>query len=201
MQCVSNQVALLKILLHAAKHPHANVDGVLLGSIENSVLHISDAIPLFHNSVELAGPTEIALEQIETYTQQPGRPRIVGFYYSDARFQAADISPISKRVADQILAKHEGSVLVLLDNKRLSSFLQEGLEGDLLPFDLFMHEGKAWKREVQNKLKLQDSSLKVLRDSFQSLVKQLVHCNLNDFDDHLDDLSKDFLNPELLVKH
>lgn len=38
-----------QVLLHAAKHPHAAVCGILLGPKENAAC-IDDAVPLFHHT-------------------------------------------------------------------------------------------------------------------------------------------------------
>lgn len=243
----ADQLPLLKILFHAAKYPHAGVNGILLGSAgAGGAVTVTDAIPLFHNSLELAGPTEIALgqvrnscthagclgdspcshdtsvlcmvavpkllhgtlmplhdpcsmhitcAQVETYTKESGRPQVVGYYHCDARFQASDISPIGRRLADRIAQRHPSAVVLLLDNKKLSAFLQEGGESPAGPFELFRQEGSTWRRETPGKLTV--SSNKAVREKFLSAFQQQSYRQLHDFDEHLDDLSKDFLNPQL----
>ena len=70
----ADQLPLLKILFHAAKYPHAGVNGILLGSADaGGAVTVTDAIPLFHNSLELAGPTEIALGQVRNSCTHAGR--------------------------------------------------------------------------------------------------------------------------------
>ena len=62
-------VALLKALLHAAKYPHASVNGLLLGKrVEGGeggepATRIVDAVPLFHAGLTLAPMLEVALAQ------------------------------------------------------------------------------------------------------------------------------------------
>mmetsp|Transcript_26897 Transcript_26897/g.58721 ORF Transcript_26897/g.58721 Transcript_26897/m.58721 type:complete len:229 (+) Transcript_26897:144-830(+) len=212
--CTSDILPLVKILLHAAKYPHCTINGVLLGSVDGSSnsVKIVDAIPLFHVSTSLAPPTELALSQVEAYTSQSqGKLQLVGYYHSEARYQAADMGPISRRVADRISDKYPGAVAVLLDNKKLGAFLQDqaGKEktddskavvpATAHPFDLFTRDGRNWKREAASQFSLSGSgsSWKVLQENFVSLFKQQAHRNLNDFDEHLDDPSKDYLNPGL----
>lgn len=60
----AEQLPLIKLLLHAAKHPSSSVSGLLLGSASDSAVTVSDVIPLFHNSTQLAMPTEMALTQV-----------------------------------------------------------------------------------------------------------------------------------------
>ncbi|GAB5032699.1 mov34 mpn pad-1 family protein [Nannochloropsis oceanica] len=55
----------LKVLLHAAKHSHADVCGLLLGPVENTSI-IDDAVPLFHHTT--VGPLlETAFLLVEQY--------------------------------------------------------------------------------------------------------------------------------------
>lgn len=64
MSCSCEQLPLLKILLHGAKHPQRTVNGLLLGTASSSGTTVTDVVPLFHNSVGLAAPAEIAFGQV-----------------------------------------------------------------------------------------------------------------------------------------
>jgi len=72
MKVTCESLPLLKILLHASKHPSCTVNGVLLGkevkvsagSEGEGEVRVSDIVPLFHASYHLAAPTEIALAQV-----------------------------------------------------------------------------------------------------------------------------------------
>jgi hypothetical protein len=73
---VLDSKALLKILLHAAKHPSHAVNGVLLGTAEAAqpgspregaappAVTLADAVPLFHSFLSLAPALEAALFQV-----------------------------------------------------------------------------------------------------------------------------------------
>lgn len=57
--------AYLKIFLHAAKHPHKPVNGVLLGNASGSgKVTIDDAIPLLHHWTSLSPMMEIGLDLV-----------------------------------------------------------------------------------------------------------------------------------------
>lgn len=62
-----------KMILHAAKYPHCAINGVLLAEDTKSkdskgkVLHISDAIPLFHMCLHVSPMAEVALTQVFNY--------------------------------------------------------------------------------------------------------------------------------------
>lgn len=63
---VSHQ-AYVKIILHAAKHPHKPVNGVLLGSQSpsgSSSVLVSDAVPLLHLWTSLSPMMEIGLDLV-----------------------------------------------------------------------------------------------------------------------------------------
>ncbi|KAG1671973.1 hypothetical protein FOA52_013345 [Chlamydomonas sp. UWO 241] len=196
--CSCEQLPLLKILCHAAKHPQATVNGLLLGKASASGVVVSDAVPLFHNSHGLAAPTEVAMSQVEAYTAEAGRPQIVGYYHCDAAMQSAEAGPIPRRIADGVASKHPGSVLVLLDNKKLGVFLAQGSAGVPHPFELFTHEGKGWKREVPEAFTVGGSGgAENLRESFSGMLRACSHRALADFEEHLDDVSKDWTNPRL----
>lgn len=58
-------VALVKLLLHAAKYSSSTINGILLGQMGNGQdIYVSDVIPLFHTATNLAMPTEIALSMV-----------------------------------------------------------------------------------------------------------------------------------------
>lgn len=57
--------AYTKIVLHAAKYPYAAVNGILLAPKDKSKnQYIIDAIPLFHQCLNVTPMAEIALIQV-----------------------------------------------------------------------------------------------------------------------------------------
>lgn len=60
--------AYCKILLHAVKHPHCAINGVLLAednkSKDRKVLKFVDCVPLFHLTLSLSPMLEAALLQV-----------------------------------------------------------------------------------------------------------------------------------------
>lgn len=58
--------AYCKMILHAAKYPHASINGILLAldKKKGGVVRIMDCVPLFHLSLNLAPMAEIALSQV-----------------------------------------------------------------------------------------------------------------------------------------
>lgn len=60
-----SDLAYTKIILHALKHPHQPVNGILLGSPSSSgVVEIVDTIPLLHHWTSLSPMMEIGLDLV-----------------------------------------------------------------------------------------------------------------------------------------
>ncbi len=112
-------------------------------------------------------------------------------------------------MADRIADKHANSVMLLLDNVKLASYLADGggLDRETAsssqqhPFDLYSREkgSGAWRKESHGAFAVTGgaaSGLASLRESFFSMFQAQAHRKLVDFDDHFDDVTKDFLNPD-----
>ena len=74
--------AFAKIILHVSKYPHAAVNGVLLGEVNNGKCIIQDSIPLFHGCLTLAPMLEIALAKIEAFCETVNW-KICGYYQAN----------------------------------------------------------------------------------------------------------------------
>jgi len=72
--------AYLKIMFHAAKHPHLPVNGVLLGKLSSSdAVVIEDAIPLLHHWTSLSPMMEISLDLVSAFQPSTCGPMIGSF--------------------------------------------------------------------------------------------------------------------------
>ncbi|KXZ45538.1 hypothetical protein GPECTOR_53g124 [Gonium pectorale] len=201
---VVHQGPLLKILAHAAKFPANSVNGVLLGNcVESGSVEVHDVIPLCHTTLSLAPALEIGLAQVESYTHITGGVEIVGYYQSDSRSGSSDLSPLGRKIADKVAEHQAQAVVLLLDNKQLEQFCKASADN---PFELFRQDGtRGWKRvtdgskaaegaDAAPSLQLKGGDWKKLREEFFTMFKQLKHRTLHDFEEHLDDASKDWLN-------
>ena len=62
-----SHLAYLKVALHAAKYPHKQVNGVLLGSaVSTGEVDIVDAVPLLHLWTSLSPSMEIGLDLVSS---------------------------------------------------------------------------------------------------------------------------------------
>lgn len=193
--------ALQKILLHAAKYPSHHVVGILLGSLkQKEKVVITDAIPLFHNSLFLSPCVETALVQVGAHAEQQGA-QLVGLYYGDYNFNATSLHPAVSRLADRLHEKSDRSCVLFIEGKVLAQFSKDGSSS---PVQLLQRdETRGWRRtsvaeSSSSALKLAAGSWVQAQQRFLTLYKLLMHRQLADFDEHLDDLSRDYLNAQLL---
>lgn len=192
------QEAYIKLVLHALKHRTSAVNGALVGRISGAgdVVEISDAVPLCHSHIGLLPPLEIALIQIEEFYGAQGLG-VVGYFHANERFDDHELSNVAKNIGDHMHRYFQQAALLLLDNKKLEA-LPKGK--DMSPVMQLYTRGdssKSWKivnPDSSSRLSLKEPSANVVLLDYISSQKWL---QIVDFDDHLDDISKDWMNSDL----
>ncbi|KAI7734104.1 hypothetical protein M8C21_018903 [Ambrosia artemisiifolia] len=193
---VIHQNAYVKLVLHALNHKTSAVNAVLLGRLSGEVIEITDSVPLFHSSqIGLLPPLEIALITIEEYYSSQGLS-IVGYFHANERFNDLELGTVAKNIADHVYRYFPQAPVLLLDNKKLGALQNKK---DAAPvMQLYTRDSsKSWKQVESNgpnRLTIKEPSANVVLLDFISSEKwnEVV-----DFDDHLDDISKDWLNSGL----
>ncbi|XP_063235870.1 ER membrane protein complex subunit 8/9 homolog [Bacillus rossius redtenbacheri] len=184
--------AYCKMILHAAKYPHCAVNGILLaedirnkGEAKGKEIFILDAIPLFHLCLHVTPMAEVALTQIDHWASSVGL-HIVGYYLANE-----DIRDLSfercNRIAEKVADNFSSACMVVIDNRNLTL----NMENSALCVSQ-MVDGK-WKSKDKSSISLARSCLDVAAD----LVQQCAYEALADFDNHLDDVARDWRNPAL----
>lgn len=114
--------AYTKIILHAAKYPYASVNGILLAAKDKSKNQcIVDAIPLFHQCLNVTPMAEIALVQVEAMAADEGL-QIAGYYAAAENFNENSIEKVpGARVAEKI-SEQLGNAVCIMVCLRLPSF-------------------------------------------------------------------------------
>lgn len=188
-----HQNAYVKLVLHALKHRTSAVNGVLVGRLSgDDTVEIVDSVPLFHSQIGLLPPLEIALIMIEEYYNNKGLS-IVGYFHANERFDDFELSNVAKNIGDHITKYFPGAALLLLDNKKLEA-LPKGK--DRIPvMQLYTKDAsRSWKLVGSDRLTFKEPSANVILLDYISSQKWK---DITDFDDHLDDISKDWLNSGL----
>nr|XP_002124407.1 ER membrane protein complex subunit 8/9 homolog [Ciona intestinalis] len=188
--------AFTKLQLHAAKYPHCAINGLLVACKqtlkESKAIEIVDAIPLFHQCIELTPMLEIALTHVDAHCH--ANDLFVAGYYEAPQHLPSSIEPsiFGSKIADKIHGNLESVLsgekgkslahLVVIDNKRIT-------KTDSVNFFEKANEGK-WKRCSQKDITFQENCEPVL----MHLLNRKVARDIVDFDNHLDDISAHWLN-------
>ncbi|CAM0907745.1 unnamed protein product [Alopecurus aequalis] len=197
------QAAYVKLALHALKHPAAAVNGLLVGRLLDSaaspaVVSVVDAVPLSHqpHHLPLLPTLELALTLVEDHFAGQGLA-VVGYYHANARRDDTELPAVAKRVGDHIFRYFPRAAVLLLDNEKLEKVMK-GNSRDAVVQLYTRDSSKSWRQagsDASSQLSLKEPSTNVVLADHVTTKKwqQVV-----DFDDHLDDISKDWLNPSLL---
>ena len=187
------------LALHALKHPKLAVSGVLLG---RSHADITNAVPLTHVALALAPCIEVALTLIAKHAEQ-SKEQIVGFYYADARGEKlTSVPPLVAKLGEAAVSAAQASggdasgvSLLLLDADRAES------GATALGLQLFVKGGgQSWTCAGDHSASGASGRLSVggnpanLVDSY---VDENRHERVVDFDDHFEDVEKDWRNAAL----
>uniref|UniRef100_A0A2P2KDD0 MPN domain-containing protein n=3 Tax=Rhizophora mucronata TaxID=61149 RepID=A0A2P2KDD0_RHIMU len=192
-----SQNAYIKLVLHSLKHRTSSVNGVLIGrasSQNGDAVEITDTVPLFHNQLGLLPPLEISLIMIEEYYAAQGLV-IVGYFHANERFDDTGLGNLAKNIGDHIYRYFPQAAILLLDNKKLES-LPKGKDRSPVMQLYTRDASKNWKlagSDGGSSLIMKEPAANtVLLDYISSEKWQ----DVVDFDDHLDDITKDWLNVE-----
>ncbi|KII90514.1 hypothetical protein PLICRDRAFT_173916 [Plicaturopsis crispa FD-325 SS-3] len=181
--------AYLKIFLHAAKHPHKPVNGVLLGNASGSgKVTIDDAIPLLHHWTSLSPMMEIGLDLARTHASARGL-QLVGYYQACERLDETALAPVGERVAGKLREQFDGAIAFVIDGEKLGSE-----DAALIPYLPSSATSASWRPATTPQLfTLADPSSPARA---VAAVHARAHAKFGDFDDHLEDVSVDWLKNE-----
>jgi hypothetical protein len=219
--CRVERAALLKILLHALKYPTTGVNGILLGeeraeapaagappgAAARRALLVVDAVPACHSFLALAPVLEAALCQADAHARAAGGGlRVVGYYQAAERLEDAALGAPGRRAADRIEAAFPGAVALALDGAALRALVDAVGDGGGAPppLRLLVRErrpagGGGWAPPGPGAaLEALECPTAGVADLLAAYVGEGRHRRLADFEDHLEDLAADWLNPGLL---
>lgn len=206
-----SQTAYVKLVLHALKHKTSAVNGILVGrlkqspasedsnSISTEAVEIIDIIPLSHSQLGLLPTLEIAITQGEEYFASKGdRLSVVGYYHANERYEDLELSSLAKKIGDHITRYCPQAAILLLDNKLLEELRRGGSKRPVV--QLYTRDASKVWRQAGSSGSLgvglvfkEPTANTVLWDYITEGREQ----DVVDFDDHLDDISKDWLNSNL----
>ncbi|XP_044841309.1 ER membrane protein complex subunit 9 isoform X2 [Mauremys mutica] len=112
--------AYAKMCLHAARHPHAAVNGLLLGlrGPPAECLFLTDCVPLFHSNLALSVMLEVALNQVDLWASRSNL-LVAGYYQANAGLDDMSPTPLALKMAGRLAEFSEGAVLIMSHVARL----------------------------------------------------------------------------------
>jgi len=183
--------AYFKIFFHAAKHPQSSVNGVLVGKEEPSgKISIVDAIPLLHHWTSLSPMMEIGLDLAGRHAESMGL-NLVGYYQACERIDDTALAPVGERVAGKLKDGFKNAVALVIDGEKLGSG-----EAALIPY---ISQGTIWRPYSGEGTAFSPGSIFQLsspdlpRRAISLVREQNLHQKFGDFDDHLEDVTIDWL--------
>lgn len=138
--------------------------------------------------------------QVEAYAQQ-GNLVVAGYYHANEHCDDNELGPAAKRLADRVQANFPRAQVLVLDNHTLPKLVHSNNHASSkpspppIPFRLYTKPspGGNWARE-DSKMELNDESDTLVASR---LLAEGRHKDIRDFEDHLEDISCDWLNQSL----
>ncbi|CAI5738428.1 unnamed protein product [Hyaloperonospora brassicae] len=181
----------VKLMLHAAKRPANSACGLLLGQKQGHGFTVSDAMPLFHHEAPLAPLLEVACAMVEAFCQTDPNLAIVGFYYAENGHSSSDsgtgLSHFAEKVADKVAQQCAQACVLLVDRQQFGHETKTGLQV------LRKDAKRGWCR-AETRVQVAEGAAQVLTQGLQQNVQEHVV----DFEEHLEDPSKDWRNPHVV---
>ncbi|XP_072126299.1 ER membrane protein complex subunit 9-like isoform X1 [Mobula birostris] len=177
--------AYVKMQLHAAKFPSRAVNGLLLAERAPEVgrgqcLVLMDCVPLFHNSLALTVMLEVALNQVDLWSAANNQV-IAGYYQANDQLRDRRCC-----LTCWIFSAFLVSPSPVLDNTKLSG------EYSGPAVVVYERQDNKWTPKDKNLVMWQDWV--VTRSVLRELMTARAYGGLVDFDDHLDDIRRDWSN-------
>ncbi|KAF5391218.1 hypothetical protein D9757_003055 [Collybiopsis confluens] len=181
----------LKIFFHAAKHPHTQVNGVLLGRKTANTVEIIDAIPLLHHWTSLSPMMEIGLDLAGKHAESL-QLQLVGYYQACERLDDTALAPVGEKVASRIKEGFGDAVAFVINGEKIGTE-----EAALIPY-IALSSSSSWRPSADPSPFTPGSKFSLSNPDLPShaiaLVRdQQLHRKFGDFDDHLEDVTIDWL--------
>ncbi|KAJ7313155.1 hypothetical protein JRQ81_004428 [Phrynocephalus forsythii] len=189
--------AYVKMCLHAARYPHAGVNGLLLAQRRQATggqlecLCITDCVPLFHCSLSLTVMLEVALNQVDVWGSESNL-LLAGYYQANSGIDDKSPSPLAQKAAGRIAELYDEAVLIMVDNRKFT------INPRVPPIVVLEQKDRQWVPKDKNLVMWSDWESS--RHICKSLLEAKAYSQLVDFDSHLDDIREDWTNQQLNTK-
>eukprot|EP00898_Chlorokybus_atmophyticus_P008403 jgi/Chlat1/8564/Chrsp82S07954 len=178
------QSAYVKLVLHALKYSHQAVNGTLVGRV----------VPASSGDKKATTTTTVELlDAVDEHFTRNERLSIVGYYHANERADDVELGATAQKIGDRVYNNNDAACILLVDNRRLSTV--DSAKPSQLAVQLYTRErGRKWELQPQGPVVKEGSAGSVLAN----YIQERRYARLVDFDDHLDDIARDWLNSTLL---
>ncbi|KAF7235929.1 ER membrane protein complex subunit 9 [Varanus komodoensis] len=186
--------AYVKMCLHAARYPHAAVNGLLLAPRRQTkagqpeCLWVTDCIPLFHTNLSLTVMLEVALNQVDIWSAGSDL-FLAGYYQANAGIDDKSPPPLAQKTAGRVAELYDDAVLIMVDNRKFM------INARLPPITVLEQKDRQWVPKDKNLVMWSD--WESARHTCKCLLEAKAYSQLVDFDIHLDDIREDWTNQRL----
>lgn len=178
------------LMLHAYKHAELAVNGILLGREAGGTVQVAKAVPLFHGITSLLPMLEVAMLQIDEYCASVDLT-IVGYYHANERYADRELGHVARKIGERLQSRFNQAVIALVDNRGMNS------APDKLPLFVFSLAGNVWTPLAASAVELLAAG--AAAPALEALVAAGAQHKLHDFDSHLDDVSRPWLDQKLAL--
>ncbi|KAJ1812581.1 hypothetical protein LPJ56_003816 [Coemansia sp. RSA 2599] len=200
---VSSQ-AYAKAILHCAKYPWAAVQGLFIGEKKDNKFRLTDAVPLSHNWTQLTPMFDVALQQAQLYAKSKDLA-ILGYYVANEDPESVQLSASSALFAKTVLSVNPDAAAFVIDAKNFKTS-QSGQPALVA----FSYVDSQWKEQPAafsgsaSKGSGKNSAATFTLENNQALttarilVEERAEVGIYDFDEHLENVSLDWLQNSAL---
>ncbi|CRG96449.1 conserved Plasmodium protein, unknown function [Plasmodium gallinaceum] len=185
--------AYAKIFMHALKNSYDDVCGILIGKYsedekKGKKCSITNSIPLFHTHI-LAPFLNLSFTMVENYYKNK-EEKIIGYYHINAdESKNNDIKNIKicELISDKLIKNYKNALICLVQISKINNnddnCLNIYMKGDTF-------EWKNVDINISNENK----------EFLKKYISNNSYMDICDFDDHLNCINYDFMNPDLFKK-
>ncbi|KAJ1896612.1 hypothetical protein LPJ81_004705 [Coemansia sp. IMI 209127] len=195
--------AYAKAVLHCAKHPWTTVHGLFLAEKKDGRIRFVDAVPLAHNWTNLTPMFDVALQQVQQYAKAKGLT-VSGYYVAYEDTKATQLSASGPLLAKALVDADESAVAFVVDAKKLAPGSSKAA---LVPYVFadpqwkeqsngFAEAGKGGAAGTKGASFVLENN-RILAAT-RKLVDERAEVFVYDFDEHMDDVSLDWLQNSAL---
>ncbi|KAJ1646753.1 hypothetical protein J3B02_001621 [Coemansia erecta] len=199
---VSSQ-AYAKAILHCAKYPWAAVQGLLLGEKKEGKFRLTDAVPLSHNWTQLTPMFDVAFQQVQIYAKSKNLV-VAGFYVANEDPESVQLSASSSLLAQTIVSINPEAIAFAINAKNFKT--SQSSQPALVAFSFVDSQwkeqtaafsGSAGKGSAKNAAIFTLENNQALTTA-RILVEERAEVGIFDFDEHLENVSLDWLQNSAL---